>query len=106
MTNGSVRQFVCQRLHARQVTLGNLGHASAIFRVGLVQERQDDVLALVIGGRQRAAKVLDQVLALFLRERAVQITGLLEVLLALDLRTLSYRINWLKSDKHITIKKI
>ena len=72
MASRSVDQFRCQRLDPAQVALGHFGHTGAVFRVGLIKEGQDDVLALVIGGRQRAAEAVDQVLTLLLAERAIQ----------------------------------
>src|SRR5471032_679467 len=77
----SVDQLGRQRLDPTQVTLGNLGHAGAVFRIGLIKEGQDDVLALVISAGQGTAEAVDQVLALLLTERTIQIAGLLEVLL-------------------------
>ena len=46
------------------------------------------MLAFVVGVRQGTAEVLDQVLLFLLAVGAVQVTGLLEVLLTLDLRLL------------------
>ena len=77
-----------QRLDPLEVGLGDLGQALAVVGVGLVEERQQDVPGLVVRLGQLAAQGVDQVGLLLLAERAIQIAGLLEVLLTLDRRLL------------------
>src|SRR5690606_13734925 len=71
-------------LYAGQVAIGYLGQTLAVVGVSLVEERQHVVLGVVLGTGQSLAQAVDQVALFLAGEGAVQITGLLEVLLLVD----------------------
>ncbi len=78
-------QLCRQGLHAGELAPGHLGQALAVVGIGLVEERQHVMLGFVVGFAQRAAQGGDQVSLLLAGKGAIQLAGLLEVLLLVDL---------------------
>src|SRR5690554_5089246 len=85
----SVFQLCGQCLDLLQIALGNLGQAFAVFGVGFVEVRQQVVTGFLVGLGQLATQGVDQVLLLLGGEGTEQLTGLLEVLRAVNRRLLS-----------------